>query len=270
MNSTSRTPVVLVTGGSAGLGKEIARALGRTGAIVILVARDEARLQTAVDELRGEKIEAAGFSADVTVQADVDRLCDQVNSQFGRLDILVNNAGCSTRGKIEETTPAAFQELWEANFLSAVRCTRAFLPLVTANQGSVVFIGSLASKAASPFLGAYPASKFPLAAYAQQLRLELSETGLHVLLVCPGPLQRQDAGERYQAEAANLPAAAQKPGGGVRLKGIPPAYLAEQIVRACQRRQLELVLPFKARLLFAIAALWPSWGDWFIRRNTRG
>jgi short-subunit dehydrogenase len=263
----SALPVVLVTGGSAGLGKEIARAFGKTQKQVVIVARDETRLQAAVAELQGEQINATGFIADVTQQADVERLHAQVTAQFGRLDLLINNAGRSTRGQIADTTPEAFQELWEANFLSAVRCTRAFLPMLLANQGGVVFIGSLASKVASPYLGAYPASKFPLAAYAQQLRLELAAAGLHVLLVCPGPLQRDDAGQRYATAAANLPTAAHKPGGGVKLKGIPPVYLAEQIVRACDRRQLELVVPFKAKLLFAIAALSARWGDWLIRRN---
>lgn len=270
MMTSQSPPIVLVTGGSAGLGKELARAFGEQGANVILVARDSTRLQGAVDELQQAKIVACGITADVTQQADVERLRDEVGQRFGRLDLLINNAGRSTRGKIAETTPADFQALWEINFLSAVRCTQAFLPMLTESRGSLVFIGSLAAKVASPYLGAYPVSKFPLAAYAQQLRLELNSTGLHVLLVCPGPLVRDDAGQRYQQAAEGLPAAAQKPGGGAKLKGIAPAWLAQEIVQACRHRQEELIVPWKAKLLFAIAALWPRWGDWLIRRNTQG
>ena len=81
---------------------------------------------------------------------------------------------------------------------------------------------------ASRYLGAYPVSKFAVAAYTHQLRLELGPQGLHVLLVCPGPIARPDAGQRYSGEAADLPASAQKPGGGVRLKGLDPDELARR------------------------------------------
>jgi short-subunit dehydrogenase len=145
--------------------------------------------------------------------------------------------------------------------------TRAALPHLLEARGHLVHIGSLGSKAASKFLGAYPASKFPLAAYAQQLRLELGPKGLHTLLVCPGPIRRDDAGQRYR-EAA-VPANAREPGGGVKLPGIDADWLARRILRACERRQTELVVPARARLLFAIAQLWPTLGDWIINRMTK-
>src|SRR5690606_33997713 len=132
---------------------------------------------------------------------------------------------------------------------SAVRVTRAALPHLLKSQGSVVLVGSLASKSASRFLGAYPATKFPLAAYAQQLRLELGTAGLHTLLVCPGPIRRTEAASRYAEQASGLPASAAQPGGGVKLKGLDPARLAEQVIRSCETRQAELIMPGKARLL---------------------
>jgi short-subunit dehydrogenase len=118
-------------------------------------------------------------------------------------------------------------------------------------------------------LGAYPASKFPLAAYAQQLRLELGPLGLHTLLVCPGPIRRDDAGSRYDSKAGDLPAAAREPGGGVKLKGIDPDWLARRILVACERRQAELIVPGRAKLLFAISQLWPALGDWIVTRMTK-
>jgi short-subunit dehydrogenase len=121
---------------------------------------------------------------------------------------------------------------------------------------------------AGAYLGAYPASKFAVAAYSQQLRLELEPRGLHVLLVCPGPLQREDAGRRYDQQAQGLPAAARRPGGGARLKAIDPLALGQRIVRACQRRERELVVPGKVRWLAALAELSPAWADWLIRRKT--
>jgi short-subunit dehydrogenase len=133
-------------------------------------------------------------------------------------------------------------------------------------RGHVVHIGSLAAKSASRYLGAYPASKFPLAAYSQQLRLELGPHGLHTLLVCPGPIRREDAGSRYDAQAATLPPEARRPGGGVKLEGIEPDWLARRIMAACEQRQAELVVPARAKLLFALTQLWPTLGDWIITR----
>ena len=113
-------------------------------------------------------------------------------ARFGRLDVLVNNAGRSMRGKVLDTTPEQFRDLMELNLIALVRCTRAAVPELLRRQGHVVNIGSLASKAASRWVGAYPATKHAVAAYSQQLRLELGPQGLHVLLVCPGPIERKD------------------------------------------------------------------------------
>ena len=87
------------------------------------------------------------------------------------------------RGTILGTSTEDFQKLWEINFLSAVRCVQAFGESLAKNRGHAVLIGSLASKVAAGYLGAYPASKFPLAALAQQLRIETRDLGLHTLLV---------------------------------------------------------------------------------------
>lgn len=262
--------VALVTGGSSGLGLAIAHAFHDRGAEVALAARDTARLAVAAGSISTPGRRCVGLAADVTRDDDVARLIDQTIATFGRLDVLVNCAGRSSRGAAADTTPAEFADLLEANFLSAVRCTHRALPhLASGGGGHVVYIGSLSSKTASRFLGAYPASKFPLAAYAQQLRMELGKAGPQILLVCPGPIHRDDAGQRYNHQAGDLPEQARQPGGGARLKGIDPQWLARRIVRACERRELELVVPGYVRLLFAIAALSPHWGDWIVSRWTK-
>ena len=189
-------------------------------------------------------------------------------ARHGRLDLLVNNAGRSARGEILATSVEEFQRLLDLNFFSVVRCTQAAAPHLQRSRGHVVNIGSLSAKAATRYLGAYPVSKFAVAAYSQQLRLEWEPHGVHVLLVCPGPIVRVDAGRRYDQEAADLPESARGPGGGVQLRGIDADWLAREILRACERRQLELVVPAKARCLFAIAQLWPRLGDWILKRKT--
>jgi short-subunit dehydrogenase len=263
-----RGKVAIVTGGSAGLGRAISEAFCQAGGRVVLAARDPEKLAATTAELNAAGYSTAGIVTDVTRPESVAALIAETVARFGRLDVLVNNAGRSSRGEAATTTTAEFRELLEVNFLATVECTRAALPHLISSRGHVVNIGSLAAKTASRFLGAYPASKFPLVAYSQQLRLELRAQGLHVLLVCPGPIAREDAGRRYDEQAANLPPAARKPGGGVKLKGIDPRWLAQRIVRGCERRKPELVVPGKARLLFALAQLSPTLGDWLLTKMT--
>ena len=246
----------------------MARALVVAGANVTIVARDRERLQAAAELLTSAGAPVTGITADVTRQEDVQRMISETVARHGRLDLLVNNAGRSSRGELLATSIEEFQRLLEMNFYSVVRCTQAAAPHLQTSRGHLVNIGSLSAKAATRYLGAYPVSKFAVAAYTQQLRLEWAPHGAHVLLVCPGPIARADAGKRYDDQAEGLPDAARRPGGGVRLRGIDPDKLAAAILVACERRQAELVVPAKARYLFALAQLWPQWSDWIIRRKT--
>ncbi|HVA45541.1 MAG TPA: SDR family NAD(P)-dependent oxidoreductase [Pirellulales bacterium] len=272
MTSSWQGKVVVVTGGSSGLGKAIAEAFAARGAHVVIAARRADALAKTADALRTKGSEVAVVAADVTRDDDVARLFAKTIERFGRLDVLVNNAGRSMRRQVDETTADDFRELLELNFLAVVRCTHAALPHLLATRGHLVNIGSLAGKSAARFVGAYPATKFAVTAYSQQLRLELGPRGLHVLLVCPGPIARHEprGPERQLRDAASagLPPGAYKPGAGVRTKALSPERLAQEIVRACETRRSELVRPRLARLLFAVAQLSPGLGDWLVKRLT--
>lgn len=236
------------------------------------MARDAQRLRQAVERAGTEYPLQGTIQVDLTSDADVDAEMQRFGSQHGRLDILVNAAGVSHRGAVLDTTPEQFQQLWDLNFLGVVRCVRAAAEHTALfHEGAhIVNVGSLASKIASPYLGAYPASKFALAAYSQQLRMEWEPHGVHVLLVCPGPLHRDDAGRRYDSLTTDLPASARQPGGGTQLKLLDPHTVSQQIVNACAGHRAELVLPGKIRLLTALAQLFPLWADRTIHRRTQG
>ncbi len=260
--------VVLVTGGSSGLGRVIADAYAAAGARLVIAGLEADAVRQAAEEMSANGHDVLGVHADITRDEDVDDLFRQALERFGQLDVLVNNAGRSMRGKVLDTTPEQFGQLMELNLLALVRCTRAAVPHLLKQRGHVVNIGSLAAKSASRWVGAYPATKHAVAAYSQQLRLELGPEGLHVLLVCPGPVARKDA-RLYPLEGLeDIPEYARRPGGGVRTSAIQPEKLAQLILRACERRRLELVVPAKARLLFTIAQLMPRLGDWIVLRKT--
>jgi uncharacterized protein len=258
----------VIIGGSSGLGRALAEVLVDRGARVAIVARGQTALDETVAALATLDDEVFAVATDVTSAADVERLAISIHERWGGVDFVAHCAGRSMRGDAITTSPEEFQALWELNFLSAVRVAQAFTPDLMHHRGHIVLVGSLAGKCAPRYLGAYPASKFPLAAFAQQLRMELAPHGVHTLLVSPGPIAREDGGSRYADQTAGLPNSASRPGGGARLAAIDPTKLAKKILAACEARRPELVIPTKAKLLFALAQLWPTLADRLLAKNT--
>lgn len=259
----------IITGGSAGLGLHLARQLVTAGARVAIVGRSQARLDEAADGLRGLGGGVLTLAADVAKSGRTAWAVEQAVAEFGGLDLAAACAGLSMRGDLVDTPRSKFEELLAINFLAPLDLAHAAGPhLEATDSGHLVLIGSLATKTAAAHLGAYPASKHPLAALAQQLRLE--RPALHTLLVCPGPIARGDAGRRYDDQSTDLPESARRPGGGAKVSAIDPADLSRRILRACEQRKSELVVPKKARLLFAISQLSPPLGDWLLRKQTGG
>ncbi|WP_442484683.1 SDR family NAD(P)-dependent oxidoreductase [Aeoliella sp. SH292] len=262
----------LVTGGSAGLGKVLAATLARQGARVVVNGRDPQRVAQTVDELQslgfGDKQNFVGITGDITEPGFASELVAKSIEAFGKLDFACHAAGRSMRGELTATSRDDFESLWRVNTLAAFDLAVAAADALTASRGHLVFIGSLASRVSPRYLGAYAESKFPLTAMAQQLRLERGPTGLHTLLVCPGPIARKDQApsDRYAAADQGLPNAATKPGGGAKVSAIDPEVLCEKILKACEGRKAELIVPSKARLLFVLNQVSPSLGDWLLRK----
>ena len=261
-----QSKVAVVTGGSSGLGRAIARELGHRGAKVAIAARTADKLEAVADEIRGGGGNVLTVAADIRRAEDVERLFRQTIERFGQLDALFNNAGSSARGTAIDTTPEEFAELMDLNLIALVRCTSAALPQLLATRGHLVNIGSLAGKTAARYMGAYSATKHAVSAYSQQLRLELGPQGLHVLLVSPGPIARDRP--RQHSPDKPVPESARKPGGGVKVHLLQADNLARRILRACERRKPELVVPSRARWVFAVSQLWPTFGDWIVRKLT--
>ena len=253
--------VIAISGGSAGLGLSIARAFLARGAKIALIARNRERLEQAKQSLASEAVFTV--SADVTCPEQSQRAVTELLSEFGQLDGLVNNVGRSTRIDFRKATIQDYRDLMDVNFISAVNCTTAALDALTQTSGHIVNIGSLSCKTAWPFMAPYTTSKFALAAYSHHLRLE-GPSNVHTMLVCPGPIKRDDAGLRYQEQAKDLPEQARKPGAGVKAKGVDPEVLAKKIIRGCEKRKREL-LPLQARLIFAALAISPRFGDWLLK-----
>ena len=253
--------VVVITGGSQGLGLAIANRFASAGGTVVVLARDQNRL--AAVTAASPQIE--GIPTDVLDDQSVASAVTEIIRRHEKIDIWVNNVGKSTRSDFSNASIDEYRSMMEINFYSALRCSMAVLPMLAKSSGSLVNIGSLASKTAWRNMSPYSASKHAMAAFSHQIRLE-APANVHCLLVCPGPIQRPDAGTRYADQTGKLDAAAAQPGAGVKLKGIPPEKLAQQIESATRRRKKELIVPGYTRILFGLMQLSPTLGDWILRK----
>lgn len=265
-------PVALVTGGSAGLGFVIASELLNRGYDVTIVGRDVARLETARNSLVGQTAsngEVFSLRCDLTSADDIGCLLGDFRERFGRLDVLVNCIGTSDRGLIENLSAERLEFLFRQNVLTALLCSQASIPLLEESKGTIVNIGSLAAKVGARYIGGYAIVKHALAGMTQQLRLELKPRGIHVALVSPGPIRREDAGTRYKDSIQNgLPAQVSAPGGGTRLKGLAPERVAQAVIGCIDSRKPDVVLPSYLRILIAAGHALPRLGDWLLLKFT--
>ncbi|MGH3487416.1 MAG: SDR family NAD(P)-dependent oxidoreductase, partial [Actinopolymorphaceae bacterium] len=138
--------VALVTGGSRGLGRAMAQALGEAGAAVALAARGLDAVRQAADDLARQGIRAIAVQADITDTAQVDRMVETVTNDLGRIDVLVNNAGISAPGRALETPDAAWDEVFATNVDGLWYCSRAVARhMIERGSGTIVNVGSMSA-----------------------------------------------------------------------------------------------------------------------------
>ena len=277
-NPTWHDRRVIVAGGTAGFGLVLARHLAAAGARVMIVGRSERKGDAAIFSpcpSRKELRPLFCITADLSRPGEGGRVVGEAVRILGGVDDLFFCVGRSGRGKILTTTADELREYFDANVSSAVEITQAVADDVAAARGHLVYIGSLAGKLVTPFMGPYCVAKAALAAYVDAVRLEMTPRGAHVLLVSPGPIRRDDddprsaeSADRYAADVsrAGLPAEARKPGGTRALTQLDPDRLAEQVLAACLQRRSELVVPRKASLLAGLIEWFPEWGRRILAR----
>jgi NAD(P)-dependent dehydrogenase (short-subunit alcohol dehydrogenase family) len=181
--------VALVTGGSKGLGKSMARGLAEAGADVVISSRHEAELRPAVDAiLSGTGRRGHYIVADMTKRADVKRLADEAVRQFGKVDILVNNAGSNAPQPVDAITDEAWDNILELNLTSIMALTRALVPGMKERRwGRIIHIASMMAIVSKEGRATYSATKAALIGMAKPSALELGPFGITVNCIAPGP-----------------------------------------------------------------------------------
>jgi NAD(P)-dependent dehydrogenase (short-subunit alcohol dehydrogenase family) len=198
---------IVISGASTGIGASSAERLARDGFLVFAGVRtgsDAAAVEALHPNVRALRL-------DVTDDASIEAAVTIVAAEGVLLRGLVNNAGIAVGGPVEFLPLALWRRVYDVNLFGAIGLTQAFLPLLRAARGRLVFVGSIGGRMAAPFIAPYSSSKFALRALADALRVELRPTGIRVVLIEPGgvktPIWRKGRDSKQELLDAMAPAA---------------------------------------------------------------
>jgi NAD(P)-dependent dehydrogenase (short-subunit alcohol dehydrogenase family) len=226
---TVEDKVILITGGSEGIGKVTAELLNTQGAKVAIAARSKEKL----DEIAGGFRDGLAVEVDMTDPASITAMIDTVQKHYGRIDILINNAGRSVLAPVIDINIEDFKKIMELNVYGPLRAMQAVVPIMKAQGGGMIInISSNVSKMAIPMLGAYAATKYALNGLTLTARNELAPDGIVVSLMHP----RATATAFGQNAIRISKVVFNRPTG---MEADPPEAVAEKIVETITKQPAE-------------------------------
>ena len=253
--------VVAITGASAGIGRATALRLARDGASVVVSARRAERLDALVSEIAAAGGTAQAVVADVTREADMQRLVTRAVERFGRLDVMMCNAGFGIAGTIVDITGEQMQKLIDVNYLGTYYAARAALPVFRRQaRGHLIVVSSIVGKRGVPFVGAYSATKFAQVGLAECIRAEVAGSNIHVSIVFPVSTPT----EFHEVMARESGAVSQARG-----PKQPVDRVADAIAQAVARPVAEVYPDWRSRGLVWLNTIAPAFCDRFVQKFGR-
>src|SRR5882672_8439909 len=251
--------VVLVTGGTDGIGRALIGLLIEAGAKVATCGRHH-------DKLYALQLEYSQFMlhtmvCDVSHEDECKRFINSTVETFGTIDILINNAGISMRSLFDDADTDVIRRLMDVNFMGAVYCTKAALPYIIEQKGTIVGVSSTAGYRGLPGRSGYSASKFALQGWLESLRTELSDQGVHVMWVSPGftTSNIRNAALNSKGESTGESKMDES-------KLMSAETCAKYILHAIEKRKRTLVLTFQGKFITFVNKLFPSLADKLVHR----
>jgi short-subunit dehydrogenase len=251
--------VAVITGASMGIGEAIAKLFVDEGAQVVLSSRDEGRSEAARGRI-GHTDRTLGIFCDVRNREDIDRLLSLTLHNFGRVDIWVNNAGYGLSDSVADMDMNACRAMFDTNLFGAINGMQVVTPIfVKQGSGTIVNISSVAGHIPVPYKAAYSATKFALNAISKAARIELKDTGVNVLTVCPGYIATNFSKNVVRGQVRR------RLGGAVR-KGPTPDLIARVTLDGYLKGKREVVAPTRDGWIVKLYQIWPGAIEWAMRR----
>ncbi|HTU26961.1 MAG TPA: SDR family oxidoreductase [Pirellulales bacterium] len=253
-----RNKVVMISGGSRGLGLEMARVWIARGARVAICSRDQREVDQALADLAATTDQVFGQVCDVTAPKQVNEFIGEILQRWGRIDCLVNNAGIITVGPLDCMTKSDFRSAMDTHFWAPLHAVQTALPHLQSTRGHIVNIASVGGEVSVPHLLPYSASKSALVGLSEGLRAELIGKGIRVTTVCPGLMRTGSPRNAHfkgqnQAEYAWFSISGSLPG-----LSMPSRWAARRIVNATTDGRAYLALSLPAKLAIGAHGLFPG------------
>jgi short-subunit dehydrogenase len=246
--------IVVITGGSDGIGKALVAQFLALGAKVATCGRNENKLSLLAAEFPSSNLYTA--QVDVSKQDQSEAFIKQVVDNWGGIDVLINNAGISMRALVSEVSVQTLQNVMDINFWGTVYCTKAALASIQQNKGVIVGVSSIAGYRGLPGRSGYSASKFALNGWLEALKTEIYASGTHVMWVCPG---FTTSNIRNAALDKNAKAQGESPmDEGAMMSS---EQCATHIIHAIEKRKRSLVLTFTGKRTVFMNKFFPAWAD---------
>ena len=243
--------VAIVTGASSGIGRATAIALAKKGALLVLASRNLAALEEVAELIRWRGQMPLVIPTDVTEPAQIESMINTVLEHHGQIDILVANSGEYIRAPVEQITLPVLEKSFQVNFYGAISAILGVLPhMLTRKSGHIVLVSTMDTRLALPLDAPYTAAKAALTGFGEVMRKELRGSGVSVTNVLPGRV------DTAMIEHLRFHWISKK---------ISPEAVARSIVRAIEQKQVEVIIPFQARLLNFVNLISPGMADWIIR-----
>lgn len=246
--------VVIITGGSSGIGKGCALLFGSYGAKVVITGRNLEKLQEASSELHN--VDHLIIQADSANEEDNKKIIQQTIDRYKRIDILINNAGISMRALFEDVDMDVFKKVMDINFYGTVYATKYALPHILKSKGSIIGISSINGFRGTPARTAYTASKYAMNGFMEALRTEVMHRGVHVLVACPGFTESNIRNTALLADGSEQGTSPRE-----EEKMMSPKEVAQEIVTAIKKRKRDIVLTRQGKLVFLLNKIIPGMMD---------
>lgn len=254
-----RDKVVLITGGSRGLGLVLARQFAAEGAKIAICARDLEELELASEDLKQRGADVFYAPCDLQNKAEIGQMVNAVRMEFGQIDILVNNAGIIQVTPVEHAAEADYIEAMNTHFWASYHTTQEVLPeMKERGSGRIVNITSIGGKVAFPHLLPYAASKFALVGYSEGLRGELLKDGIYVTTIVPGLMRTGSPRNAFFKGQNEKEYAWFKLSDSLPFLSVSAEQAAAEIVTATKRGEAERIISMPAKLGVLFHGVFPG------------